>query len=176
MLTFYKETNQETITLHGDDPSAFETMLRYMYGFKYDDAMRDEKEDLTFHIKCYLTADKYELLQLKELALKVSKNTVASILTTNKFVSLVDKVYENYVDIKPFPEAIQDVCKVDMALLVKDQAFVDAVKRLNGLAAALLFHVLSQPPTTASTAHSSPPGSSPPRGGFFMRGRGRGMA
>jgi hypothetical protein len=75
----FRETQERKIDLKEDDPSLVEMMIKYFYTFTYDETPpRAEISSLGLHARMYTTADKYEVLGLKAIALENFEHTVSS--------------------------------------------------------------------------------------------------
>ena len=78
-MTGFQEASVDEITLHGDDPDALETILRYLYGFDDDSPPKGELGIQTIHkVKVIITADKYCLGRKFTERVKRSLGTLVS--------------------------------------------------------------------------------------------------
>jgi hypothetical protein len=75
----FRETQERKIDLKDDDPSLVEMMIKYFYTFTYDETPpRAETSSLGLHARIYTIADKYEVLDLKAIALENFEHAVSS--------------------------------------------------------------------------------------------------
>ena len=65
----FRETQQRKIDLKEDDPSMVEVMIKFFYTFDYTFPLQTETSSLGLHARVYTIADKYEVLDLKAIAL-----------------------------------------------------------------------------------------------------------
>ncbi|PWY80864.1 hypothetical protein BO94DRAFT_548160 [Aspergillus sclerotioniger CBS 115572] len=88
----WKETKENLIDLHDDDPAIIEEMLRFMYGFSYT-PRSDTIPPLLFHVKAYRIGDKYEIPGLKDAAKRTFVKDVKRDWKSDAFVSAIKEAY-----------------------------------------------------------------------------------
>ena len=72
----FKEGDRQIIELKEDDPDALYTVLRYVYGFDYEQEYAKDEQDVEFHLKVCIAARKYLLPELETQAFKALRAAI----------------------------------------------------------------------------------------------------
>ena len=132
-----QESVDGAIRLEGDDVSAVEAMLQFMYTFDYDASSSAENTSspMVFNVKVYSIADKYDVPALKSQAKQKFKTTVETCWDMDDFPYAVAQVYNSTPSVD---RGLRDVvvavaCKHTSQLLSK-QGFRDVLEDTVGFA------------------------------------------
>lgn len=125
------------IHLEGDDSSAVEAMLQFMYSFDYDASGNADSSasPMVFNVKVYSVADKYDVPALKSQARQKFETTVETCWNMDDFPDAIVQVYNSTTSID---RGLRDVvvgiaCKHIDGLLSK-QGFRDVLEETLGFA------------------------------------------
>lgn len=133
----WKESADGAVRLEGDDVSAVEAMLQFMYTFDYDASGGAEHSSspMVFNVRVYSIADKYDVPALKSQAKQKFETTVETCWDMDDFPYAVAQVYNSTPSVdRDLRKVVVDVaCKHINELLLK-QGFRDVLEETVGFA------------------------------------------
>ncbi|KAK2768599.1 hypothetical protein FQN54_000455 [Arachnomyces sp. PD_36] len=149
------ECYKKFVELKDDDPSAIESMLRFMYGFDEGDDYkpRDEREegggsgdgdgsrtlDVVLHARVFGLAQKYGVAKLKQLSKENFKKGLEERSDLKRFPEVVEEVYRSTHDnIRDLREEVVRVSCSHLKELTGNEAFRDVLEESAGFAADIV--------------------------------------
>ena len=156
LLTFDQEAQDKSgvVSLDDDDAEALKSLIHYLYHQVYNDAFLQDKNSMSFAVKVYAIADKYELTGLQRLAAQRFGNICNPNTNLDDFINSVYLIDEST---NPNDQALWKivipVIKSDISFLLDLKEFNDLLANVNGLTGKVLSLL---DPSKAADSHGPP--------------------
>lgn len=142
-----QEASKKELELHEDDPTAVRTMLRFLYGVKYDFDMPDDWNDIISHARVYVIAEKYCLHQLKKMAAEAMKSLLHQLKIGNErvessLINILDIIWTGTTSDDDLARPLlANHCASKLKTILKSNEFCDLLNRHGELGKDMLVPV-----------------------------------
>lgn len=134
----FKESDQNTITLHEDDPDALNVLIKCLYRHHADITSSNSKP-MTFAVKVYAIADKYDIPTLRSQAAARFSKVLSPEADLEDFINAIKTVDESVPGgDRTLWEVIIKIIRDHMEFLLAKEEFIVLIGELPLLMADLL--------------------------------------
>ena len=128
----FAESEQKAIELHEDDPEALYAALAFLYGRDHnnpDDELDDREtqkvvQDTVFQLMLCITADKYELLDLKKEAFEAFRNAAFTLVHVKEIINILRLVEDYGLETEaPYKRFVESVIDKHRVALLRDEEY-----------------------------------------------------